>query len=165
MAKPTNKPDLLLAIQKEYDQLQLSLQNIPHEVMLEKGACDEWSIKDILCHLMDWDGRVWLWYAQGGRGETPKMPDPAYKWNQIPQLNQMIYEAHKDRALDEVLLTFSDTCTQSMQRITAMDEDEIFSPGYHAWTGKLPLLAYIWSGTQAHYKWARDLIRKFIKNR
>ena len=61
------------------------------------GACEPWSVKDILAHLDAWHG-MWLrWEHFGVRGEPTPMPAEGFTWAQTPDLNARI---HADTAGD-----------------------------------------------------------------
>jgi hypothetical protein len=71
--------------------------------MEEPGIVGEWSVKDVLAHLYEWEQMVLRWLAAGKRGETPEVPAEGYKWNQLPALNEEIWLKYKDLPLDEIL--------------------------------------------------------------
>jgi len=58
--------------------------------MVEPGVVGEWSVKEVLAHLVEWEQMVVGWYRVGHGGEVPELPAPGYKWNQTPPLNQML---------------------------------------------------------------------------
>ena len=63
----------------------------------------DWSVKDILAHLVDWEQRFIAWYKAGQKGETPETPAPGFTWRELPKLNQEGYERHKNDKLENVL--------------------------------------------------------------
>ena len=88
MPRPTSKTDLLAAIEKERSALETYLETLTLEQMTDPGIVGEWSVKDVLAHLIEWEQMVLGWHAAGLRGETPELPAPGFKWNQTPALNQ-----------------------------------------------------------------------------
>ncbi len=89
MPRPTSKRDLMVAIDQERGKLEAILVTLKPEQMVEPGVVGEWSVKDVLAHLVEWEQMALGWYRAGLRGETPDLPAPGYKWNQTPQLNQI----------------------------------------------------------------------------
>lgn len=106
MPRPKSKDELLKAIAKERGALEAYLETLTPEQMVEPDVVGEWSPKDVLAYLIEWEQMVLSWYRAGLRGEVPELPALGYKWNQTPALNRAIYEKHRDRALDDVLAQF-----------------------------------------------------------
>lgn len=165
MPRPTSKTDLLLAIEQERGALEALLETLTPEQMVEPGAVGDWSAKDVLAHLVEWEQMVLSWYRAGLRGEIPELPAPGYKWNQTPQLNQMIYEKHRDRLLSDVMEQFNDSHQEILGVIKALPDEELFTVGRYAWTQKNTMGAYFVSATSSHYLWARKEIKKGFKAR
>jgi hypothetical protein len=165
MPRPTSKTDLLAAIEKERGALETYLETLTPEQMTEPGLMGEWSAKDILAHLVEWEQMVLSWHAAGLRGETPDLPAPGFKWSQTPALNQQIFEKHKDRSLDDVMVQFQASHQEILGVIQGLSNEELFTAGQFAWTKKNTLGTYFVSATSSHYLWARKEIRKGMRKR
>jgi hypothetical protein len=165
MPRPTSKTDLLAAINQEREALETTLEALTHEQMVKPGVVGEWSVKDVLTHLIEWEQMVLEWYRAGLRGENPELPAPGYKWNQTPQLNQLIYEKHRDRPLDEVMEQLQASHREILGVIQELSNEELFTTGRYTWTQKNTMGTYFVSATSSHYLWARKEIRKGIKAR
>lgn len=165
MARATTKADLLKNTQAEYQKLIQTLARLEPADMEESGVCEEWSVKDILAHLTVWSHMVLDWYAAGQRGKTPHTPAPGLTWQQIPILNQRIYDEHKDRPLLAVRADFDQSYEQLLSVAQTIPEAELFTRGCYAWTKSTTLASYFVSCGASHYHWANDLIRKWVKSR
>jgi uncharacterized protein (TIGR03083 family) len=163
MPRPTSKDDLLIAINKERPALEELLETLTPAQMTEPGLVGDWSAKDVLAHLSEWEQMVLGWHAAGLRGEIPELPAPGFKWSQTPQLNQQIYEKHRDRPLDEVLDQFQASYREILGIIQGLSNEDLFTSGRYAWTKKNTLGAYMVSATSSHYLWARKEIRKGLR--
>lgn len=163
MPRPGSKAELLNAIDRERSALNTLLATLTPEQMAMPGVVGEWSVKDVLAHLVEWEQMVLGWYGAGLRGETPQLPAPGYNWSQTPQLNQLIYEKHRDRPLDEVLAQYQSSHAEIMAVIRQLPDDELFGMQKYAWTSNNTLGAYFVSATSSHYLWAKNEIRKGIK--
>ena len=53
MPRPSNKQELYDVINKERNKLNKALEILTDEQKQQQGACGEWSVKDILAHLVD----------------------------------------------------------------------------------------------------------------
>lgn len=163
MPKPVTKTQLLTQSEKEYNALEQFLSALTPEQMLQPGALGEWSVKDVLAHLLEWQQMFFGWYEAGQRGEMPAMPAEGYKWSQLPALNQAIFLKHHDRSLDDILAQFRASHRQTLELIQTLTEEQLFIPGSFAWTRTNKLAAYIAANTSSHYHWARTEMRKGLK--
>lgn len=80
MARPGSNEEIYEAINVECAKLTDALAQLTDAQMELPVACEEWSVKDILSHLVDWEQRGLCWYRAGLRGEVPKTPDERYNW-------------------------------------------------------------------------------------
>jgi len=156
------KAELLEKIHTSHELLEKKFSKLTSEQMVWPGSMDDWSVKDILAHLTDWEQRLIGWYQAGLRGEVPETPAPGMKWNQLPELNQIGYTQHKDESLEEVLAHYRASYREVLALVEGMTEEEIFEPGRYAWTGKDPLMIWIAANTNGHYEWARRNIRTTV---
>jgi hypothetical protein len=160
-----NKDSVLEKIQTERRRLEKTLSGLSEEQLLETGAVGEWSVKDILAHLVDWEQRFESWYDAGLRDEIPEIPAPGLSWNELDTLNRQIYEKHRNRDLDDIQTEFHKSYEHVLTKIQAMSEEDIFKTGRYAWLGNGNLVGYILANTANHYRWAKTLILKWLKTR
>jgi hypothetical protein len=162
MSKPINKNEIIEAAQTERAALEKLLATLTPEQMTQSAAADDWSAKDVLAHLIEWEQMVMKWYETGAKGKVPAVPSEEYNWGQLPQLNQAIYLRHRDRSLADIEKDFKSSYKKIMKTIEAIPEKELFTRGQYAWTRNNLLSAYFVSATSSHYRWARTVIRKGI---
>lgn len=160
-----DKEQMLESIETERRRLEKNLANYTDQEMIEPGVIGEWSIKDILAHLVDWEQRFLGWYRAGLRGEIPHTPAPGMTWRDLDRLNREIYEENKERALSSVQSNFHSSYTQVFEIIQSIPEPEIFASGHYAWTQNSNLAAFIMANTANHYRWAKTQIRKWERAR
>ena len=163
MPRPDSKQEVFEAIEVERKKLYKALEKITDAQMEIPGACEKWSVKDILSHLTDWEQRCLRWYRAGLRGEVLKTPDENYNWRQLPALNHEIYSIHKDLSLEEVRVNFKESFKEMMAAIDEMTDEELFTPQFYKWTGNGLLRDFVNANTASHYRWASKLIRKFFR--
>lgn len=156
------KQELLESIQHSHQDLVKKYSGLSPQQMVWPGSMGEWSVKDILAHLVDWEQRFINWYHTGVGGEIPKTPAPGYTWRELPRLNQSGYEIHKNDSLEYVLQQSQHSYREIFDLVLEMTEEEIFETGYYSWTGKSPLLHWIAANTSSHYAWARRNIRTTV---
>lgn len=163
MGSPNTKSALVEAIDSERGNLLGVLDDVPEVTKTLPGACESWSVKDILAHMTDWEQRFLGWYEAGLRGEVPKIPDAGYTWRQLPALNQAIYEKHRHKSLAQVQEEFDASFKRIRALVEQLSEHVLFTPGYYAWTGDKPLAVFLDANTASHYRWAKSLIGKFLR--
>ena len=154
-----SKQELIESIKAERDLLAKKFESLSPEQIAWPGSMDNWSVKDILAHLADWEQRFIGWHQAGLRGEMPEIPAPGMTWRDLPKLNQLIYEKYQHEPLAEVLQLYRNSHLEMLGLIESMTEAEIFEAGNYSWTGKTPLLNWIAANTSEHYAWARRNIR------
>lgn len=163
MPRPITKDSLIQEIKKERGALEKFLSSLTPEQMTTPGALGEWSVKDVLAHLAEWEQMFLGWYNTGLEGERPHMPAPGYTWAQTPALNQKIYEKHRDRPLEDVLAWFAESHRQIYALIEQLSNDDLTIPGRFPWTKQNTLITYLVSATSSHYHWAHTEMRKRLK--
>jgi len=163
MPKAKNKEELLEEMRKEREALEKFLSTLTPEQMVQPGAIGEWSPKDVLAHLAEWEQMCLGWYSAGKGGEIPPLPAEGYKWSQMSRLNQQIYEKYHSRSLEDTQRQFQFSYRQISRAVQEMSEEELFTPGYYVWTGKNTLATYVAPCTSEHYHWARIEMRKWLK--
>jgi hypothetical protein len=153
-----SKAELIESTQAERGRLEMKIAGLTDAELVYPGTMGEWSVKDILQHLVDWEQRWIGWYEAGKRGESVVTPEPGYNWRQMGLLNERSRQKYKDRPLDEVLADFHKSYQQILDVIEKIPESEMLTPGVYPWTGKLPLIAWIAGNTCEHYQWAIHMI-------
>jgi uncharacterized protein (TIGR03083 family) len=160
MPRPTSKSQLLEAIRKERDALEAFLEGLATEEMLQPGIVGQWSVKDVLAHLVEWEQMFLGWYRTGLQGQLPDLPAKGFNWRQLPALNEQIYQRHRDQSLTDVLKQFTASHQELVRTLQAMSEQELCTPDQFAWTKPHPLMTYILPNTSSHYRWAKTVLHK-----
>ena len=163
MPRPTNKNDLINAIQREHAALERLLAPLSEDEMEWTPGAEGWSIKDILAHLHAWAQMYLGWYAAGRQGLSPHLPADGYNWAQLPALNAEIYRTHHQLPLANVLTQYRASHATILAAVQQMDEAELFTPGRYGWTNANALAAYVISVTSSHDVWACKEIRKVLR--
>ena len=105
------------------------------------------------------------WYDAGLRGEDPPVPAEGYTWATEHELNQAIYERHRDEQLEHVLADWRDTSRRLLLGINGISEADLFTPGRYAWTGRGALASFVYECGPNHYRWADVEIKRGLKVR
>lgn len=163
MSRPLNKTQLLESIQKQYAALEKFLAPLTPEQLAHSPAPSAWAVKDILAHLYEWQQMFFRWYEAGLRDKMPEVPAPGYKWNQLPALNQSIYEKYRDLTPEKTLTLFRESHQKTIEFIENLPDADLAMPGLYKWMNNNTLMAYLNANTAAHYAWALKDAKKALK--
>ncbi len=156
---PKSKAELLKSTLEERATLEKKIGQLTPAELEFPGAMGEWSVKDILQHLVDWEQRWMGWYKAGQCNEPVVTPEGGYNWRQMGLLNENYRQKHIDKPIERVLADFHSSYEQIMLIVELISEDEMLALNVYPWTGKLPLIAWIAGNTCNHYRWAIQMIR------
>lgn len=147
----TRKAHLLDTLRTARQALEAALARLDDRTLAETVIAGDWTGKDIMVHVADWERRFLRWVEIGRRGEIPERPEPGISWAEEDRLNQSVVEGARARSLDEVRAGFAAAHRAIYEALAAMSEDELFVPGYYAWTGDEPLANIVHGVTEDHY--------------
>lgn len=163
MPRPTTRDELLTAATHEFDRLWQAVDAVSAADRLRPGACDSWSVKDLLAHLDAWHELFLGWEAEGAAGGTPAMPTPGLSWKDTPILNARIHARTVDDPWDAVVARLRDSHARVLAVVAAYGDD-LFVKRARPWTGSTSVGAYAVSATSSHYAWATKLIRAWARS-
>lgn len=163
MPRANNKKQLLEDIETEGKALEQLLASLSPAQMTQPGIVGEWSVKDVLAHLLEWQCMVLKWHTAGVQGKVIPIPAEGLNWAQIPQLNQRIYETYRDTSLADIQKQFKASHKKTLSTIQSLSDEELFTRGHYAWTKNNTLGTYFVSCTSSHYNWARTNIKRGLK--
>ncbi len=165
MPRPATKKQLLETIEIEHKALEQVLAGLSPAQMTQSGVVGEWSVKDVLAHLLEWQQMVLRWHSAGSKGKMAAIPAEGLNWSQLPELNQRIYEKHCGRPLADIQKEFKVSHKKMLSTIQGLSEEDLFARGRYAWTKNVTLGSYFISSSSSHYLWARTNIRKGLKDK
>lgn len=163
VGRPASREQLLEAARTGFARLEDVVTAVAPEQREEPGACEAWSVKDLLAHLDAWHTMFLGWEAAGSAGEQVDMPATGYRWSDTPALNQAIHDRTADDAWGDVMARLRDSHRRVLDVIRAYSDDDLFTKKRYAWTGSTSVGSYAVSTTSSHYEWATKLIRKWAK--
>jgi hypothetical protein len=155
---------VLKRVRTERRRLEANLAKLSPLDMLIPGVVGQWSIKDVIAHIMEWEAMFFPWYEASLRGETPEIPGPGLTWKNLDVLNQRIYEKHRARPLEEILADFRSVHQRLEDTVNAMNLDQRTTPGYFSFTGGGTVIDWM-NAYAAHDLWAKTEIRAWMKKR
>jgi uncharacterized protein (TIGR03083 family) len=160
-----NKTDLLDTLQTERAKIEALLARLTEAQMLQPGAQNHWSVKDIVAHLTVWERRGAIWIEAMARGETPQAPVPGQAWDKVDRLNEEAFEEFQHRSLAEVLADFQQSFPLLIQQVEALSDDVLRKAYQGAWTDNEPkygweIVAWRYKHYQSHGRHIQDWLRR-----
>ncbi len=161
MAETMRKDTLLATIQNEYERLEALLSSLSEQQITAMQVNGTWSVKDTLAHLTTWQGYL-LDQLQGvvsGKQPPAFMPELATE----DEINERVYQVHKDRPLAEVLAEFHTSFAHILETIKAMSEETLNATFPWRQDSRLVwnLIAH---NTYLHYQEHADTIQRWLGN-
>jgi hypothetical protein len=111
------KAYILDRLSDEYEAMNAVLDSLVVEQMIEPNVIGIWSIKDLIAHLVYWNGLPVREVDAALRGETPSAvmdttdDDETHK-QAVDQINAQAVEASLNQSVGEVLADFAHTITE-----------------------------------------------------
>ncbi len=164
MPKERSKAAIVARLHEERERLEETVASISPDVLREPGVVGEWSVKDVLAHLADWEEHMPAWLQAARRGDPVPGPEPDLTWRQLKEFNRRIFEAHRAQRLDEVNEYFQVAHVRFMEMVAALPEDEMLSRARYQLTA--PKALYDWLVQYAdHDAWGARRIREWLEKR
>ncbi len=164
MGRPTSKSELLSAASEEFERLWVAVDSVAPARREVPGACEAWSVKDLLAHLHAWQQMAIEWEKVGSAGEKPTIPADGFTFAETPALNEVIYRRTENDDWADIASRLRATHAELMATIDSYDSEDLFAKSRYPWTRTTSVGAYMVSATSSHYAWASKLIRKWAKN-
>jgi hypothetical protein len=133
------------------------------EEMLQPGVVADWSLKDLLCHLIGWDRRLLGWCQEAVNGTQSITPQGDLEWDELETSDHDIPTDLQTRSIEEVLNEFGRSHRAVLHVLEAMPEETLIQSGSFE-SGRGSTLAHLaLAVTAEHYAWAKGQIRRWRK--
>lgn len=154
------KSELIERLQVSRQEMERLLRGLSEEQMIEPGAMDDWSIKDILAHLCRWEGETVTMLFELKQGQ--KLSRTRIKnMEDVDRVNAEWHEEDRDRPLDLVLGDFRGLRKQTLRRVEEYSEQELNDPDLHPSLRGEPLYTWIAVDTYEHEAEHAEHIREW----
>jgi len=165
MTRPTNKQDLIVAANSQFDKLWKLIDSMPEEKQLGTFSFEDRdrNLRDVLIHLYEWHQLLLNWLRSNQAGNTVNfLPNP-YNWKTYPQMNVEFWKKHQTTPLEEAVVLLEKSHADVMKLIESFTDEELFTKKYFPWTGTTNLGSYCISATSSHYDWAMNKLKQHTK--
>jgi hypothetical protein len=142
VAETPGKSELLAQIERERVFWEQLVAEVGEEHMLESGATGDWTFKDVVAHLNGWRRKTLARLNAARAGQTPAPPPWPAHFNEeadVEEINAWIYQANRDRPLQEVLDAYQRSFSAMREAVSALSERDLTEPGRYDWLEGEPL--------------------------
>jgi hypothetical protein len=148
-----SKSKLLAAIHAGYDTFKSLLAEFSEEQLLQPGVVGEWSIKDLLSHIMVHEERMIQWVTEMLLGHLPETSQP-YNMpeDELVVANHIIYQENRDRSLSNVLFALENAHVRSLAIVAGAREADLTGADCLKLEGAEPIWEAIAANTFWHYE-------------
>jgi len=122
MKAPTSKVELIKAISASREAWDALIVQIPHDRLSEPVAPGEWSIKDIIAHITEYDRHLAL-------GLALKLQKPPQIWLDdlsLDEFNARLHEQVVGRDTDDILLDSLQVYWEIIKEVKSHSEEYLF---------------------------------------
>jgi hypothetical protein len=162
MAQEMSKSKLLELIRTERQSLEEILLGFDDSQMLNPSLDGNWSIKDILAHIVTWEQRMVKWIEEALNGETPQILPAGMTWDDLDLWNEQTFMENQDIPLPGVLSDFHSSFTQVLMTVESLSEEDLIDPDRFEWRDGKPLWQMVSANTNWHYSDHRNQIEGWI---
>jgi hypothetical protein len=164
MSHVPSKSELLDLIDREETFWNQFVAEIGQERMLEPGATDQWSFKDVVAHLNGWRART-LIRLDAARHDRRPAPPP---WSahvgedDTQDINDWIYKTSRNQPLQEVLDTYTQSFQHMRDAVAALSDQDLTERGRYNWLEGEPLAAVITASFEHLHEEHEPLLRAWL---
>ena len=165
MAIPSNKGELISAIELNYKKLKLEIDLIPKDLSDLKtleGHSKEtlMSPKNLISYLIGWGELVLKWNSKKENHENIDFPETGFKWNELGKLAQKFYQDYENEDFNQLKLKLDSTVEKILGIINSKSNEQLYGIN---WYEKYTLGRMIQLNTSSPFVNAGIRLRKWKK--
>jgi len=160
-----DKLTLLNSMQTGHHNFTAFISELTRQQMLQPGVIGEWSVKDILAHIVVHEQRMIDWIGKKLNGESLDGPQPYSMPDEaLNRLNEQIYRQNRDRPLDDVLADLESVHLQALAMVDSAPGADLFDARRFSLQDGEPLCEAVAANTFSHYEEHSRDIRAWLSN-
>jgi hypothetical protein len=126
---PRTKSELLARIEPGRRDFEQLLARLSEAELTTPDPTTGWAIKDHVAHLAAWEAGIAALLQRRPRWEAIGLDEATVRANDMDQVNDLIYQRHKDRPLREVLAAFQEAHQELLKALAELTDEDLFK-GY-----------------------------------
>jgi hypothetical protein len=140
------KQELLDTLRAERTRLENALAALTEAQITKQGANGDWSVKDVIAHIVYWEQTMLKNIETGLRGETLTPGGET-----VDAINARAYKESQDRPLADILADFRQSYQQVVDKIESLPENSLNAPTPFNPQSNTRLWKYIAGESYDHY--------------
>lgn len=146
-----NKDILIDKVQKGYEHFNSLQAELSEGQVIKPGVNGDWSVKDIVAHIVVHEQRMLKWMVERLGGGTPDAYQPYDSPDeQLDALNHQIYLENRSRSWEEVIQDWANTHAKTLAWMQSVNEEDLFDDSKFCLSGREPLWAAVAANTFEH---------------
>lgn len=154
----SDRKELLDQILAERKLFEETLARVDQTEYLKAIFDGNWSIKDVLAHIVAWEQRMISWVGQAARGVLPNIP---LDDDTINALNDQSYHQDKDLPLAQVIQAYERSYKQALTFAENTPEEVLFTKNLLEGREN-PYWITIAANTCWHYQEHREALEQYL---
>lgn len=158
-----DKGQVLARLNEEFDRWEELLASLNDEQITSSRLRNDWSIKDLIAHLMAWQQVTVARLKAAQRNEEPVFPEwlggESPESEDVDRLNAKIYETYQDRPWSQVHQRWRDGFGNVLKLGEEMPEQDLLDVEKYPWLKGYPLISVL-QGTYEHHH--NDHLEPFV---
>jgi hypothetical protein len=143
-----NVEGLLDQLENSRERLLVALASLPDEALTTTQVMDDWTIADILAHLVAWESEMVTALLRIDQGKRPAKLLEGYA--DIEGYNALRYKENKDRSLDSIFDDLHGVRRQLEGWLESFSERDLNDPKRYNWAKGKPLWEFIAETSYGH---------------
>lgn len=152
-----SKSELLRSIEETRAQLTAFAHSLTPDQLTDLRDAAGWSVKDHLAHLAAWQNGITALLQHQPRWEAMGLPFDYVSQHEIDSVNAVIFQRHKDKSLDEVMMLFNNAHASFMLALDKLSDDDLrntyshYQPDEPGEDSGAPILNWVVNNSSAHF--------------
>lgn len=114
------------------ERLLAAIEHLPDEALLQPGVMGQWSLADILAHLVAWESELVTGLLRINQGKKPAKLLDAF--DDVDGYNALRYAENKGRDLDDIFDDLHGVRLQLEQWLEEFSERDLDDPDRYEWS-------------------------------
>jgi hypothetical protein len=131
------REEILDELDRVREALLVALETLPDEALIQPGAMGDWSIADILAHLVAWESEMVTALLRIDQGKTPTRLVEAFA--DVDGYNARLYQENQGRDLDRIFEDLHGVRVQLEDWLSEFSNEDLNDPRRYPWSSDLPL--------------------------
>lgn len=154
-----NRQEILDRLDDSREELLVILEGLPDEALITPGAMDNWSIGDILAHLIVWESELVTALMRLKQRKKPTRLLAAYE--DVDGYNEQRYQENKNRDLDRIFDDLMGVRLHLEEWLLEFSDQELNRPPRYEGAGKRALWELIQENSFGHEAEHMSDIKRF----